>query len=328
MGIKHKLVMGSGLVLGLIAAQVQAAGTAVYGSDTSDGKHVSTQIEWSAPGEVRAEVIGQPNGYFLAKGGKPYAVANVGGSLMAVDLLQMAQQANMKAPEGPSQSIAQFVSLTDTGRSETIAGITGSVNTLVYVDKGGVQHSEEVVLARDARLVELDRALYSIAESMSSLAQIPAGATKMRDQVGAQGKGTLRFGKQYKLESLNGNVDMARLALPEQTQAAGGKSGMGGLFGGLAGSALKSGVLGNKVPVNVQAAVGDAVVNSTAPEGGAAPCVQPEKKKKGFGSMFGSIAGAALKSGMVPGVNGQVANAAGNVAEAQANGDAGCQPQQ
>lgn len=338
---------GMALAMSVMAVQAQAAGTAVYSSTSAEGQQVSSQVEWTGPGELRVEVVGQPMGYFLLKGGKPYGVANVAGKLMAIDLLQMTSGQGMKAPETPSSSIAQYISLTDTGRAETHAGITGTVHTLVYVDNSGAQRTEELVLARDARLVDLDRALYSVAESMASLAKIPDGSEKMRAQVAGQGKGTLRFGSQFKLTSINGNPpDVARLALPADSMgglgalgAVGGtpaaegeapKKGMfGGMFGAAAGAALKSGVLGDKVPAHLQQGVGAALTANA--EAGSAPALPPcaptEKKKGGFGKMFGSVAGAALKSGLVPGVDKNLANVAGNMAEAQAQAT-DCVPQQ
>lgn len=58
---------------------------------------------------------------------------------------------------------------------------------------------------------------------------------------------------------------------------------------------------------------------------GAAPCQPAQSKTGGLGGMFGKMAGNMLKSGMVPGLNPEIANTAAAVAE-NAGSMADCVP--
>src|SRR5690606_14643256 len=118
------------------------------------------------------------------------------------------------------QDMARFVSLTDAGRSETVAGISGRVHTLTYVDADGATQTETLVLSKDGRVRELTEAMLLMGRTMTELAGLPANAAA--DQLSAQLKsqGLLRHGTTFSLVSLSADRPAAsRFDLPaEPTQ--------------------------------------------------------------------------------------------------------------
>src|SRR5690606_3381564 len=54
-----------------------------------------------------------------------------------------------------SEDIRSFISLTATRRTESVAGIAGTIHELKYVDRGGKQRTEEVVLSENPDIARM-----------------------------------------------------------------------------------------------------------------------------------------------------------------------------
>lgn len=248
----HKLALMA--VLTLTPVLALGGGTAVVVSG-EEGATARSQIEFDG-NRLRMQSVGEEGsqGYMIVRDGRAYTVIDQGdGQAMVIDaaaamksLGGLMPQQGMQQPALGAQDMARFVSLTDAGRSETVAGISGRVHTLTYVDADGATQTETLVLSKDGRVRELTEAMLLMGRTMTELAGLPANAAA--DQLSAQLKsqGLLRHGTTFSLVSLSADRPAAsRFDLPaEPTQMpdlgalSGGadNGGSGGLLGGLFGN--------------------------------------------------------------------------------------------
>lgn len=210
------------LVLASTPAFAWAGGKAVIEAGSGKDK-VQSSIEYDG-GKLRVDAVGQTEGYMVMRDGKIYSVANAGGQPMVIDMAGMGKMLGGMAQKSVStmdQDVATFVSLTDTGRSETVAGISGKVHVLTYVDTDGKQVSEEIVLSKDKRLRELSESLQLMSKAMAQAfdVKLEAGTQRLEKEIMGKGQGVLRFGSDFRLVSISDSTpDSGRFVLPAQPQ--------------------------------------------------------------------------------------------------------------
>ncbi len=219
-----------------------AGGTAVL--DISDGEETHQVTYEYDGGNVRMSMAANAEGYTLIRGGTPYAVVT-GDQTMVIDLSQTMQMIGSmtQMPEGPTSGVEGFVSLVDTGRSETVAGIKGKVHMLTYVEDGE-QKTAEVVLSSDRRVQDFSKAMMQFAQSMvkASGREMPKGSSELEARLMSGELGMLRMGSEMRVSRLDSGTPAAsRFELPAAPTQMPSLDGLFGAGGGVGASAEADG---------------------------------------------------------------------------------------
>lgn len=199
----------------LAAAPAYAGGKAVL--ETGNGRdRTQSTLEYDGS-RLRMDVAGEPGAYVLLRDGKVYSVIARDGQPTVLDMQGMGTMFGGAGAAGFEREVQTFVSLDDTGRSETVAGIAGRVHVLRYTDRQGRTQREEIVLARDARLREMTESMLQLGRSLAA-SPAPEAATareRLSAEIIGKGQGVLRYGADYRLVSISGDTPpSARFALP------------------------------------------------------------------------------------------------------------------
>ncbi len=208
----HGWLNAAALSLSLLSLQALAGSAVVErpGGDASERMLFEYQ-----GGNLRVQASQDIDGYLLYREGKAYVVA--GG--MVMDAESITGMFGGKAQSLPglgdaSSKLAKVRSLTDTGRKQTLAGIEGRVHVLRYEDDKGKEHSEEIVLSRDARAREFFEALDGFLSGM--LKESAGGDVELRRRI--RGQGVLRFGDDLQVASFGPDPAPERFELPQASQ--------------------------------------------------------------------------------------------------------------
>ncbi|GAA0527676.1 hypothetical protein [Pigmentiphaga daeguensis] len=183
-----------------------AAGTARLAGLDDRGQPFSASVEY-AGNNLRAASPQSPNNYLLARGDKIYAVSRVNGQqvvMEAADLMRMAGGL-MPSPTAALEQVSAIVSLQPTTRSETVAGLGGTVYVLTYEDGRRQRRTEELVLTSAPAASELTAAALKLGRSLASLSGtlLPPGADDLARRLQADRLGLLRFGDRFRVETLD-----------------------------------------------------------------------------------------------------------------------------
>lgn len=209
------------LALALAPLFAWAGGVAVIESGIDPG-HGRSTIEFSGD-QIRMELTGaELDGYLLMRDGSVYTVTTQGGQPFVMDLSAMMNmlggfmedQTSLEAP------ISDLVTVESTGRTEQVAGISGQVYNVTYIDDDGRQVTEEVVIGNHPALRALTRSLESWSRTMAErLNTEVADYDETMGQLLTYGDGILRLGSHYRLVSIDGNAPPAsRFELPAAPQ--------------------------------------------------------------------------------------------------------------
>jgi hypothetical protein len=227
------------LALALMPALAWAGGKAVVESGDGSSNQVRSSIEYDGKGALRMDVADQPGNYMLVRDGKVYSVVSQDGQPVVMDLGAMmkmmggmAQQMAAQQPMAGSRDVVEFVSLSATGGSESVAGVDGRVYQLTYVDGNGQRQTETVVLSADARAHELTQAMFTMSTTMAQTMQIalPSGGQRLQSEIAGGKQGILRYGSQFRVLSFDGGSPAAsRFALPAEPVQ---MPGLGGMLSG------------------------------------------------------------------------------------------------
>lgn len=209
------------LALGL-PVYAQAAGTAVIQGD--DQKQFVLEYNGS---DLRLESDAYRDLYLVARNGTVYAVAQAGGQPIVVEgkaVLGLLTRAGGGRQLTGNEDLARFVSLEPTGKKESVAGLPGQVYRLTYVDRQGKTRTEEAVLGNTPELVQMTQAFGRIATDFQRNTGVDnQGAQALLGELQARNLGLLRFGRHYRLVSLNpATPPAARFALPNTPLQLGG----------------------------------------------------------------------------------------------------------
>lgn len=219
------------ITLGLSAAITLAAAGAMAGKATissGDGQ----PIEFEYAGDSLRMNTGEAGSYMLVLDGTMYVVSNEGGQPMVFNASSMMRGMMSSAAQfAPEQFNSEFVSLEDTGRDETVAGIKGDVYTLTYRENDETL-SEEVVLTKDPRAREFRDAMFAMASMAEDIAGEEA-AERGRDlqkEMARLNAGILRFGREMKVTAISDEkIAAARFELPAEPMD---MQGLGSMLGG------------------------------------------------------------------------------------------------
>lgn len=212
-------IVGAALSAFALGSPAFADATLVYDNQGS-------QVTLEARGDdLRMNSPELDGGYVLYLGGRTYAVSQLNGQALVLDVEAVAQElSNMPFLSGtvPSADEADdtlsLKSVERTGRRETIAGIEGEV--VVLVDSEGAR--KEAVIADDADVRDAFLTMVSMAQGIAEgLSGAPGmdGFGEMgfaEDLRGLEG-GVLRLENDFVLQSVErASPDAARFVLPAE----------------------------------------------------------------------------------------------------------------
>jgi hypothetical protein len=104
----------------------------------------------------------QNNSYMVMREGTMYVVSLEGEQPMVFNASSMIKgMAQNTLQVAPSTLTSEFVSIKDTGRDETVAGIKGDVYE-VTIREDGKERTDEIVLSKDKRAREFRDALFAM----------------------------------------------------------------------------------------------------------------------------------------------------------------------
>lgn len=239
--MKHLTLRCAALLAAVLAAPAFAGSATVETGSGSDRQQALFEYRGK---QLRMQPQAQAEGTMILRDGKLYAIANG----MVFEFASMARMmGGMGAPmiqSGPDD-LTRYLGLDRTGRSETIAGASGTVHVLRYADAQGREHREEIVLSGDPRARELADAMQALSRTlMRDLGKSEApGEAQLQAQI--KNQGVLRFGKDFRVVSFGGEPAASRFELPSAPQQMPSLGALGGGTEAAAGSeAGGSGVLG------------------------------------------------------------------------------------
>ncbi len=188
----------------------------------------------------------QPEAYSIFRDGKMYSVVNTGGQAMVMDMGSMMKMmggamANAAKLDTGLDDIAEYHGLNATGKSETHAGITGEVYTVDYTTRAGKREKIEMVLAKNATLVEMSTSMAAFSEMMAKAMGQPSdtpGAKALEAEFKRKNLGILRVDDGLRVVRVSSSAPASdRFKLPAAPTAmpampAGFENLLGGALGG------------------------------------------------------------------------------------------------
>ncbi|MGI0153200.1 MULTISPECIES: hypothetical protein [Idiomarina] len=163
-----------------------------------DGERI--KIEYSGTDKLRI-TSDSDDGYMIMRDNKMYTVMQQGGQTMVFDLTAAIASMNKMLDQESvwDEEIQDVLELSNTGKSEMVAGISGEVFTMTYVDGQGQKQTSTMVLSQEDHIVALARAMNAMTKLMitASGRQLPPSVTKMEKQILDQGYGVLRQGSEF-----------------------------------------------------------------------------------------------------------------------------------
>jgi hypothetical protein len=235
------------------AALTCSAATALAGAAdvrNSDGR--SMKFEYKGDDLLRVN-MGNEDAYMIRRDDTMYMVSNADGQLMVVDMSQALNMfAGMAQGATPDTVEGKLLSMKATGRKETVAGIKGEVYEARFIDDKGKERTAELVLAKDKRAVDFQRAMFGMISSMAGAAGADTSAAiAMQNKLSAMNMGVLRYDDEMWVANISDRkIDASRFELPAEPMdlsALGGimgAAGGGGASAGESGGGFVSGILG------------------------------------------------------------------------------------
>ena len=232
--MKNSTSIGLALTLatGLFHGELLAGSAVIEGGSGKDTVRMS--LEYRSGGLLRMQPEGQgQDGTMIMRDGKLYTVSNGMVIEMGSMMRQLGGAMAQSTPGSGPDDLNRFVSLKGTGKSETVAGVKGEVYELKYEDENGKLVTEEMVLSKDARAVEMRKAMEQMGQNMRVAMNRPETDGERKLMAAYGNFGVLRYGTDFRVVSLSDkNPAMSRFELPaEPTQM----PNLGNLLGGGAG---------------------------------------------------------------------------------------------
>ncbi len=215
----------------LLAAPVVLAGSATLISN--DGGTATFEYNDSM---LRIGSDANPESYALMRDGKFYTVSVNNGQPIVIDAGSMMKgmgSMNMAPTTVTSDFDVDVLSVKDTGKNETVAGIKGDVYEIRFRDEDGQERSETMVLSKDKRVREFSDALFRMMNVAAEFASDKAmkQGQDMRSKLEELDAGVLRYGNEMRISSIDGDkVPGARFELPAQPM---NLEGFGAMLGNL-----------------------------------------------------------------------------------------------
>lgn len=242
--MKIALHAGAGVLLAAaVLTQAQAGSATIEAGDGKDRSRVLLEYQGDLL-RIEPQGTSQGNGTMIARDGKAFVIA--GSSVFELSSMAGMMGRQAPVPSDAPGNVGQFLGLDATGRSESVAGVSGSVYLMRYLDESGQEHRDELVLSTDKRARELGDAMQQFSRTLQRVLGHSAqdGEVQMRAQL--QGRGVLRYAQGFRVASFGAEPAASRFELPSAPQrlpALGGLGGLGaaeGMNGGTGGDATVS----------------------------------------------------------------------------------------
>lgn len=207
-----------------LSPSLSFAGKAIL--DTGENGSSQIQLEYYGANLVRLNMLQQDGAYMILRDGKAYSIFGQGQDVMVIDMASMGTMSSLVGNMSNGQNmlgeddIAELVSFEDTGRKETVAGASGDVYEITFVDGNGNKSSETLVLSNDPRAREMTSAFMSVSKSMMEALQQqqPKGFEQLQQAI--NNKGLLRFGSDFRVAYFeSGEPSASRFDLPAEPQS-------------------------------------------------------------------------------------------------------------
>ena len=230
---------GKGILGGSAVAllSLYANGT-LAGSATVESTNGERMVFEYADGDKLRLNLEQQNGHMIVRENTLYSVSYNNGEPMVINASTMmkgfADMAKITDQAAPSGASAEVVSIEATGRSETVAGISGEIYEITTLEEGR-EVIREVVMSSDARALEFRDAMFTMmmatAETMDP--EILDNSKDFRRQLSDMNMGILRYGEEMTIVAIDGDsVAAARFELPAKPVDMNDLGGLMGAFGG------------------------------------------------------------------------------------------------
>lgn len=226
-------ILTAGLsALALLGADAALAGSATV--ESADGERVV--FEYADGDKLRMNTSSEDT-WIVVRDNTLYSVVYDNGEPMVVNASTMmkgfADMAKMTEQAAPSGTTGELVSIRATGRSETVAGISGEVHEITTREEGR-EVTRDVVLSSDERALEFRDALYTMvrATTASMDEEVVKNSSDFHDRLGDMNVGILRYGTDMRVAAIDGDtVAASRFELPAEPMDMSGLGGMMGAFG-------------------------------------------------------------------------------------------------
>lgn len=202
-------VIALGLCFAALSGSVMAASTVVVSSPVAENSRIRSTIEVLDRDRMRIHVGTAPD-YLLILKDRLYSVRGK----KAVDVSAM--RAQIRLPSIGDEGIKMLYGFTDSGREESVAGVTGKVFQLDYYDTNMQLVKEEIVLSSDPRVQDVTRAWQAYGDLSLAGSTESRGRDAVQNYLSANHLGVLRFGDQYKIEAFGVTPAADRFQLPTE----------------------------------------------------------------------------------------------------------------
>jgi hypothetical protein len=133
-------------------------GRVSFTAEAGQAGEVTMTERWK-DGALRTDIEGM-DAYMMMRDNTVYSITAAGGQIMVMDLGQLKDMPGAGAGQGPSEEQAGVVfpekieDLRDIGETREVAGITGDVYEIDWIDNAGDSKTDTAVLTDDPRLLE------------------------------------------------------------------------------------------------------------------------------------------------------------------------------
>lgn len=193
------------MLMAALPLAASAGGVATLQSGKSTDASDVSRFEWLDLHTIRA-AQGSTD-YTLVLQGKPYMVDMRGAKPTVIDWAASRREAAaMGRSMGTNKpDFLQHCTFTPTGRSETLAGITGHVYRMSWVNEDGKPQTEDAVLTDNPQVVEMTQAYLSMMDALFGDAR---GTAELRKSLPHE-SGFMRIGDEFHLVSISDKTPAA-----------------------------------------------------------------------------------------------------------------------
>ena len=190
------------------AATGQAEGRISFTADAGDMGQMTMTERWQGDA-LRTDIEGM-DAYMMMRDDTVYSITAAGGQIMVMDLGQFKDMPGAGAGQGPSQDQAGVVfpekieSLKDVGETREVAGITGDVYDVEWIDNTGKARTDTAVLTDDARLLEHQALKMRLVRAISDEEPNP-----LLQDLQDRGLAVLSFGDRFQVTEVSGDAGPA-----------------------------------------------------------------------------------------------------------------------
>lgn len=194
------------LLLALVAGTAGPAladGSLTYSADGGDMGRLEMTERWRG-GALRTDIAGV-EAYMLMRDAEIYSITSAGGRVVVMALSALANmpqaqggqsQGQMKTGAGLAMP-SEVLKIEPTGNMKEVAGVTGEIHEISWLDEDGASHTDSAVLSDDPRLLENQQLKMDKAKLVQGQESNP-----LLEALQEKGLAALSFGDRFEVLSL------------------------------------------------------------------------------------------------------------------------------